>query len=106
MVERGAVHPELPKLLRRLYPVLNLKRLDRLERSIRDRLNLLDVVGALMKAAFRSLKDTWAGRGVARNDTPPYAWCGWNKQVRRCWRGLGISLVTVAENPACRSHET
>jgi DNA invertase Pin-like site-specific DNA recombinase len=53
--------PELLKLLRRLDQgdVLIVTRLDRLARSTRDLLNVLDVV-AKAKAGFRSLKDTWA----------------------------------------------
>jgi DNA invertase Pin-like site-specific DNA recombinase len=51
----------LTKLLRALEPrdVLIVTRLDRLARSTRDLLNILDVV-AKQKAGFRSLKDTWA----------------------------------------------
>ena len=53
--------PELAKLLRALEPgdVLIVSRLDRLARSTRDLLNVLDVV-AKAGAGFRSLKDTWA----------------------------------------------
>ena len=53
--------PELAKLLRVLEPgdVLIVTRLDRLARSTRDLLNVLDAV-AKAKAGFRSLKDTWA----------------------------------------------
>jgi DNA invertase Pin-like site-specific DNA recombinase len=53
--------PELAKLLRALDPgdVLMVTRLDRLARSTRDLLNVLDVV-AKREAGFRSLKDTWA----------------------------------------------
>jgi DNA invertase Pin-like site-specific DNA recombinase len=53
--------PELAKLLRALEPgdVLIVTRLDRLARSTRDLLNVLDAV-AKAKAGFRSLKDTWA----------------------------------------------
>jgi DNA invertase Pin-like site-specific DNA recombinase len=53
--------PELAKLLRALEPgdVLIVTRLDRLARSTRDLLNVLDAV-AQAKAGFRSLKDTWA----------------------------------------------
>src|SRR6202048_1675992 len=53
--------PELLKLLRRLDQgdVLIVTRLDRLARSTRDLLNVLDAV-AQAKAGFRSLKDTWA----------------------------------------------
>jgi DNA invertase Pin-like site-specific DNA recombinase len=53
--------PELAKLLRALGPgdVVIVSRLDRLARSTRDLLNVLDVV-AKAGAGFRSLKDTWA----------------------------------------------
>src|SRR3954452_16228817 len=53
--------PELAKLLRALEPgdVLIVTRLDRLARSTRDLLNVLDVV-AKREAGFRSLKDAWA----------------------------------------------
>ena len=53
--------PELAKLLRAIEPgdVLIVSRLDRLARSTRDLLNVLDVV-AKAGAGFRSLKDTWA----------------------------------------------
>jgi DNA invertase Pin-like site-specific DNA recombinase len=53
--------PELAKLLRAIEPgdVLVVSRLDRLARSTRDLLNVLDVV-AKAGAGFRSLKDTWA----------------------------------------------
>jgi DNA invertase Pin-like site-specific DNA recombinase len=53
--------PELAKLLRALEPgdVLIVTRLDRLARSTRDLLNVLDAV-AKHGAAFRSLKDAWA----------------------------------------------
>ena len=53
--------PELAKLFRALDPgdVLMVTRLDRLARSTRDLLNVLDVV-AKRQAGFRSLKDTWA----------------------------------------------
>jgi DNA invertase Pin-like site-specific DNA recombinase len=53
--------PELAKLLRAIEPgdVLLVTRLDRLARSTRDLLNVLDAV-AKAKAGFRSLKDTWA----------------------------------------------
>jgi DNA invertase Pin-like site-specific DNA recombinase len=52
---------ELAKLLRALEPgdVLIVTRLDRLARSTRDLLNVLDAV-AEAEAGFRSLKDTWA----------------------------------------------
>jgi DNA invertase Pin-like site-specific DNA recombinase len=53
--------PELAKLLRAIEPgdVLIVSRLDRLARSTRDLLNVLDAV-AKAGAGFRSLKDTWA----------------------------------------------
>jgi DNA invertase Pin-like site-specific DNA recombinase len=53
--------PELAKLLSRLDAgdVLVVTRLDRLARSTRDLLNVLDAVGK-RGAGFRSIKDTWA----------------------------------------------
>jgi DNA invertase Pin-like site-specific DNA recombinase len=53
--------PELAKLLRRLDAddVLVVTRLNRLARSTRDLLNVLDII-ATRGAGFRSLKDTWA----------------------------------------------
>lgn len=53
--------PELAKLLKRLDhgDVLTVTRLDRLARSTRDLLNILDVV-AKLGAGFKSLSDTWA----------------------------------------------
>jgi DNA invertase Pin-like site-specific DNA recombinase len=53
--------PELAKLLRRLEPgdVLMVTRLDRLARSTRDLLNILDTIGKA-GAAFKSLGDSWA----------------------------------------------
>ena len=53
--------PELAKLLRGIEAgdVLIVTRLDRLARSTRDLLNVLDAV-AKSGAGFRSLKDTWA----------------------------------------------
>jgi DNA invertase Pin-like site-specific DNA recombinase len=52
---------ELAKAIRRLQEgdVLVIVRLDRLARSTRDLLNILDEVGK-RSAGFRSLKDTWA----------------------------------------------
>jgi DNA invertase Pin-like site-specific DNA recombinase len=52
--------PELAKLVRRLEPgdVLVITRLDRLARSTKDLLNVLDEVGK-RGAGFRSLKDAW-----------------------------------------------
>jgi DNA invertase Pin-like site-specific DNA recombinase len=59
----GAVsdRPELAKLIKRLEPgdVVLVTRLDRLARSTRDLLNILDTVGKA-GAGFRSLADTWA----------------------------------------------
>jgi len=53
--------PELAKAIRRLEAgdVLVVTRLDRLARSTRDLLNILDAVGQA-GAGFKSLKDTWA----------------------------------------------
>jgi DNA invertase Pin-like site-specific DNA recombinase len=53
--------PELAKLLRRLErgDVLVVTRLDRLARSTRDLLNILDVI-AKAGAGFKSLGDAWA----------------------------------------------
>src|SRR5262247_125000 len=53
--------PELAKLLKRLDAgdVLMVTRLDRLARSTRDLLNILDAVGKA-GAAFKSLNDAWA----------------------------------------------
>src|SRR6516165_8045225 len=53
--------PVLAKLIKRLEPgdTLLVTRLDRLARSTRDLLNVLDQV-AQVGAAFRSLADTWA----------------------------------------------
>jgi DNA invertase Pin-like site-specific DNA recombinase len=53
--------PELAKLLKRLDQgdVLIVTRLDRLARSTRDLLNILDVVG-MAGAGFKSLGDAWA----------------------------------------------
>jgi DNA invertase Pin-like site-specific DNA recombinase len=53
--------PELAKLLRALEAgdVLVVSRLDRLARSTRDLLNIVDTV-ATAGAGFKSLKDTWA----------------------------------------------
>src|SRR5262245_32396375 len=52
---------ELGKLLKRLGPgdVLTVTRLDRLARSTRDLLNILDLI-AKAGAGFRSLADAWA----------------------------------------------
>jgi DNA invertase Pin-like site-specific DNA recombinase len=52
---------ELGKLLKRLEPgdVVMVTRLDRLARSTRDLLNILDTI-AKAGAGFRSLADTWA----------------------------------------------
>jgi DNA invertase Pin-like site-specific DNA recombinase len=53
--------PQLGKLLRRLEPgdVLMVTRLDRLARSTRDLLNILDAIGKA-GAGFKSLSDAWA----------------------------------------------
>jgi DNA invertase Pin-like site-specific DNA recombinase len=58
--------PELAKLLRRLGDgdVLMVTRLDRLARSTRDLLNILDTV-AKAGAGFKSLADTWADTTTA-----------------------------------------
>jgi DNA invertase Pin-like site-specific DNA recombinase len=58
--------PELAKLLRRLDEgdVLMVTRLDRLARSTRDLLNILDTV-AKLGAGFRSLADAWADTTTA-----------------------------------------
>jgi DNA invertase Pin-like site-specific DNA recombinase len=57
---------ELAKLIRALAPadVLIVTRLDRLARSSRDLLNILNAV-AKQEAGFRSLKDTWADTTTA-----------------------------------------
>jgi DNA invertase Pin-like site-specific DNA recombinase len=51
----------LTKLLKRLEPgdMLMVTRLDRLARSTRDLLNILDAIGKA-GAAFKSIADTWA----------------------------------------------
>jgi DNA invertase Pin-like site-specific DNA recombinase len=56
-----ADRPELAKMLRALEPgdVVVVARLDRLARSTRDLLNLLDEIGKA-GASFRSLADAWA----------------------------------------------
>jgi Resolvase, N terminal domain len=58
--------PALAKLLRRLEPgdVLVVTRLDRLARSTRDLLNILDTV-AKAGAGFKSLSDAWADTTTA-----------------------------------------
>jgi DNA invertase Pin-like site-specific DNA recombinase len=58
--------PELAKLIRRLDAgdVLVVTRLDRLARSTRDLLNILDAVGKA-GAGFKSLKDAWADTTTA-----------------------------------------
>ena len=58
--------PQLAKLIKRLEPgdTLLVTRLDRLARSTRDLLNVLDQV-AQVGAAFRSLADTWADTTTA-----------------------------------------
>jgi DNA invertase Pin-like site-specific DNA recombinase len=59
--------PELAKVIRRLQPgdVLMVTRLDRLARSTRDLLNILDTIGKA-EAGFRSIADAWA------DTTPPH----------------------------------
>jgi DNA invertase Pin-like site-specific DNA recombinase len=61
-----ADRPELAKAISKLEPgdVLVVTRLDRLARSTRDLLNVLDEV-AKRGAGFRSLKDTWADTTTA-----------------------------------------
>jgi DNA invertase Pin-like site-specific DNA recombinase len=58
--------PELAKAIGRLEPgdVLAVTRLDRLARSTRDLLNVLDQIGK-RGAGFKSLKDTWADTTTA-----------------------------------------
>src|SRR5262249_8330742 len=58
--------PELAKAIRRLdhSDVLTVTRLDRLARSTRDLLNILDAIGKA-GAGFRSLRDTWADTTTA-----------------------------------------
>ena len=58
--------PELAKVLRRLGEgdVLMVTRLDRLARSTRDLLNILDTIGKA-GAGFKSLADTWADTTTA-----------------------------------------
>ena len=58
--------PALAKVIRRLESgdVLVVTRLDRLARSTRDLLNILDAIGKA-GAGFRSLKDTWADTTTA-----------------------------------------
>ena len=58
--------PELAKLLRRLEAgdVIIVTRLDRLARSTRDLLNILDVIGKA-GAGFKSLSDVWADTTTA-----------------------------------------
>ena len=58
--------PELAKAIRRLQPgdVLMVARLDRLARSTRDLLNILDAVGKA-GAGFKSLSDAWADTTTA-----------------------------------------
>jgi DNA invertase Pin-like site-specific DNA recombinase len=63
----GATAPQLAKLLKRLDQgdVLIVTRLDRLARSTRDLLNILDALGKA-GAGFKSLSDAWA------NTTTPH----------------------------------
>jgi DNA invertase Pin-like site-specific DNA recombinase len=58
--------PELAKVLKRLEPddVLMVTRLDRLARSTRDLLNILDTISKA-GAGFKSLGDTWADTTTA-----------------------------------------
>src|SRR5204863_4557697 len=58
--------PELAKAIGRLEPgdVLAVTRLDRLARSTRDLLNVLDQIGK-RGAGFKSLRDTWADTTTA-----------------------------------------
>src|SRR5947207_360230 len=58
--------PELAKAIGRLEPgdVVVVTRLDRLARSTRDLLNVLDQIGK-RGAGFKSLKDTWADTTTA-----------------------------------------
>jgi DNA invertase Pin-like site-specific DNA recombinase len=58
--------PQLAKLINRLEPgdTLLVTRLDRLARSTRDLLNVLDQV-ARAGATFKSLADTWADTTTA-----------------------------------------
>jgi DNA invertase Pin-like site-specific DNA recombinase len=58
--------PELAKLIRRLAPgdVLMVTRLDRLARSTRDLLNILDLIGKA-GASFKSLADPWCDTSSA-----------------------------------------
>ena len=61
-----ADRPELAKLLRRLDEgdVVMVARLDRLARSMRDLLNILDTISKA-GAGFKSLADTWADTTTA-----------------------------------------
>ena len=63
--------PELAKLLRRLDEgdVLMVTRLDRLARSTRDLLNILDTISKA-GAGFKSLADVWADTGPPDADHP------------------------------------
>jgi DNA invertase Pin-like site-specific DNA recombinase len=63
---------ELSKLLRRIDTgdVLVVTRLDRLARSTRDLLNLIDAVSR-RGAQFKSLKDTWCDTTTPHGETPP-----------------------------------
>jgi DNA invertase Pin-like site-specific DNA recombinase len=62
-----ADRPELAKLLRRLDEgdVVMVARLDRLARSMRDLLNILDTISKA-GAGFKSLADTWADTTTAQ----------------------------------------
>jgi DNA invertase Pin-like site-specific DNA recombinase len=63
---------ELGKLIKRLEPgdVLMVTRLDRLARSTRDLLNILDAI-AKAGAGFKSLADHWAGADQGQNERRP-----------------------------------
>jgi hypothetical protein len=71
--------------------VLIVTRLDRLARSTRDLLNVLDAV-AKAKAGFRSLKDTWA-----------FCWNGYGSKTyhkkRNRQRGCAGFLWTTGSRP-------
>ena len=75
---------ELARVIRGLEDgdVLMVTRLDRLARSTRDLLNVLDAV-AKQGAGFKSLKDTWA------DTTTPHG-----RLMRPSWAGLPSSSVS------------
>ena len=64
--QRSQQLPQLAKAIGRLEPgdVVVVTRLDRLARSTRDLLNVLDQIGK-RGAGFKSLKDTWADTTTA-----------------------------------------